>query len=205
MFVNMLYNDIVNKKQALHTRRQTMEYTTEQMTALTQISNILTANGLTVKDLPEGTSLNNEMVRYKEEYEKYQKLFYTKNSDFTELLYRILPKFYKEMADQTSEEEAYEWVEDNILSRYTGENYDKWLNFFEDADIRLKKYKVVEVSMSFKVVMPDEECEYDWGNYVDVSDLDFSDADTEVLDDKMSADEVEGRFRDLANCINDLN
>ena len=181
-----------------------MEYTTEQMTALTQISDILTSNGLTVKDLPEGTSLNNEMVRYKEEYENYQKLFYAKNGDFNELLYRILPKFYKEMVDQTSEEEAYEWVKDYILSRYTGDDYDKWFSCFEDADIRLKKYKVVEVSVNFKVIMPDEAYEGDWEDYVDAGNIDFGYADYDVIDDDMSADEVDGRFSDLVNCIDDL-
>ena len=184
------------------------EYTTEQMTALTQISDILTSNGLTVKDLPEGASLANEaaqMAQYKELSETYHKRFNDKVEDHNELLYRILPKFYQEMVDQTSEEEAYEWVEKNILAHYTfDDDRDKWTEKLADAGIKPKRFKIMEISMTFRVVMPDDAYDGDWDDFVDVEYLDWGNADYDVIEDNLSESDIDNGYYDLANSIVDL-
>ena len=155
------------------------EYNEEQMTVLTQAVELLKANGLTARDLPETQNVERELNIFKTRFTE-------RDAQYRELLFRILPRFYKEMAEQTSEEEAFEWVESNIFK-----DCEHWRDLFADAGICLKKYQIVEVTAKFKVVMPDEDGYYMWDNYVDISDVEWEDCDCEIIASDISAKDTE--------------
>lgn len=167
------------------------EYTTEQMTALTTIRSIMEQNGLSADDLPETQSLKTRLENLGNSYNEAR-------DDKRDLLFKIVPAFYNEMVDNSSEDEAYEWVEENIFNRFG----DKWRDLFADAGIKKKRFKIVEVEMKFSVVMPDDEYEGDWIDYVDTDYLDWSDADTYVEADDLSINEAEGYG--TVNSVDDL-
>ena len=155
------------------------EYNETQMVALTQVAELLKANGLTFNDLPEVQNVTRELNIWKTRFTE-------RDTQYRELLFRILPRFYKEMVEQTSEEEAFEWVENNIFK-----DLEKWRDLFTDTGICLKRYQIVEVTAKFKVVMPDEDSDYMWENYVDISDVEWEDSDCETVASDLSAKDTE--------------
>ena len=155
------------------------EYNEGQMEVLTQAVELLKAHGLTSRDLPEAQNMERELNIWRTRFTE-------RDTQYRELLFRILPRFYKEMAEQTSEEEAFEWVENNIFK-----DLEKWRDLFADAGICLKRYQIVEVTAKFKVVMPDEDSDYMWNNYVDISDMEWEDCDCETIASDLSAKDTE--------------
>lgn len=181
-------------------------YTTEQMTALTTISETLKVNELTVDDLPEVMSevngLKLEVERLKLDAERLstvRKNFTEFSERYSELLYKIIPKFYKNLVDNTSPDIAYDWVESNIFA-----DFPNWREAFASADIKRRRYKVVDVSLSLKVIMPDAEYEGDWDDYADVDSIDWSMADTNEVETGLTRSEAKQWENRSINSVDDV-
>lgn len=167
--------DFTTEEETKMEENNTQENNTPNLiTPLEMVQKLMKELGVKVSDFPE----------YKGKVEAYSALF-NKYLALRRLAKDILwQKFLDEMGN-----DAYDWAEGNIP--------EEWR---EELEIHRKLYKVVRVSAEFTVVIPNDDEDYNWEDYVDRDNIDF---DYHEEDSDLTEDDVDKHYRPI-NEIEDL-
>ena len=148
-----------------------------------EISKLMDEKGVRIYDLKQYQEISERIRRLSDNLQALR----TKYSRAIDVVKNTL---WQKFIDEMGEEAAVDWAEEHIE--------EEWRDEF---CIRRKRYQIVEVTATFKVVIPDDESDYMWDNYVDVDDLDL-DWDSERIASDLTAHQA-GRY-ETVNTVEDL-
>jgi len=155
----------------------------EQMSPAEEISKMLAEKGVRIQDLKEYQPI-------RDNFNSTSDIIRDLRKNYWKAIEIIKNQLWRKLVEEMGEDEAVRWVEQNVE--------EEWREKF---GLTAKKYKVVEVSTTFKVVMPVEDDDYMWDNYVDLTYVE-PDWDVDCVDDDLTAEEAERH--NTINTVEDL-
>ena len=152
-------------------------------TPLQMVQSLMQSLGVKVTDFPEYRQMTADR-------DVKKALWETTLADFNKLIYLVKDVFWQKIFD-LMDDEAYEWAEQNVP--------EEWRNKLE---IYRPKYKIVRVTATADIVLPDDVSDYDWSDYCDTDDFSYV---VESMEESMTKGQVKSSCYDTINDVDDLN
>lgn len=149
---------------------------------LEMVQNLMQSLGVKVTDFPEYRQMT---ASRDEKNTQWQ----TALADFNKLIYLVKEVFWQKIFD-LMDEEAYDWAEKNIP--------ETWRN---ELEIYRLKYKIVRVTATADIVLPDDVSKNDWSDYCDIDSFSYN---VECMEESMTKDQVMRSSYDTINDVDDL-